>query len=151
VTVQKDILDLLQTIQEQRHMSMIFVTHNLGIVAGRTDEVAVMYGGRIVERGPTEAVFRDPRHRYTKALLAAMPRPDQPAHARLPTIAGQPPDVLRPIPGCPFAPRCPAAEPRCERSMPLVTALPSGRSFACYVPVAPVSARAAATRAEVTA
>jgi oligopeptide/dipeptide ABC transporter ATP-binding protein len=86
-------------IQEERHMSMILVTHNLGIVAGRTDEVAVMYGGRIVERSPTEALFRNPRHRYTEALLAAMPRADQPAHARLRTIAGQPPDLLSPSPG----------------------------------------------------
>jgi peptide/nickel transport system ATP-binding protein len=136
VTVQKDILDLLQIIQEERHMSMILVTHNLGIVAGRTDEVAVMYGGRIVERSPTEALFRDPRHRYTEALLAAMPRVDQPAHARLRTIPGQPPDVLGGSPGCPFAPRCSAAESRCSESMPPITLTPGEcHSFACYVPV----------------
>src|SRR6185503_6572200 len=68
VTVQKEILDLLQRLQQERQMSMILVTHNLGIVAGRTDEVAVMYGGRLVERGPTRAIFRGhPRHRYTAA------------------------------------------------------------------------------------
>jgi peptide/nickel transport system ATP-binding protein len=137
VTVQKDILDLLQIIQEERHMSMILVTHNLGIVAGRTDEVAVMYGGRIVEQSPTPALFRDPRHRYTEALLAAMPRADQPAHARLRTIAGQPPDLLAPSTGCPFAPRCRAAESPCNQSMPPVTRVPvDERSFSCYVPVA---------------
>jgi peptide/nickel transport system ATP-binding protein len=136
VTVQKDILDLLQLIQQERHMSMILVSHNLGIVAGRTDEVAVMYGGRIVERGPTEALFVDPRHRYTEALLGAIPRADQPAHAQLRTIPGQPPEVLRPTPGCPFAPRCTAAEPRCTESMPpLTVAFGDTRSFACYVPV----------------
>lgn len=141
VTVQKQILDLLQTIQQERQMSMILVTHNLGIVAGRTDEVAVMYGGRIVERGPTEAIFHHPRHRYTEALIAAIPRTDQPAHTRLRTIPGRPPDILLPIPGCPFAPRCPVAEPRCVESMPPVMTDADGRhGFACYVPVGSASA-----------
>ncbi len=123
VTVQKNILDLLQTIQQERRMSMILVTHNLGIVAGRTDEVAVMYGGRIVEHGPTETLFRDPRHRYTEALLSAIPRTDQPAHTRLRVIPGRPPETLRPIPGCPFAVRCTSAEPRCWE----IDAAPGGR------------------------
>jgi peptide/nickel transport system ATP-binding protein len=137
VTVQKEILDLLQTIQQERRMSMILVTHDLGIVAGRTDEVAVMYAGRIVESGPTHAVFRNPRHRYTEALLSAMPRLDQPAHARLRTIAGQPPDLRRPPPGCPFAPRCMAAEPHCKQTMPPQTAMPGEtHRFACHVPMA---------------
>ncbi len=135
VTVQKNILDLLQNIQQERRMSMILVTHDLGIVAGRTDEVAVMYGGRIVERGPTEALFRDPRHRYTEALLSAIPRTDQPAHTRLRVIAGRPPDVLRPIPGCPFAVRCPVAEPRCRESTPRPAMTADERhTFSCYVP-----------------
>ncbi len=137
VTVQKQVLDLLQSLQEERQMSMILVTHNLGIVAGRTDEAAVMYGGRIVERGPTEALFRDPRHRYTAALLEAIPRADQPAHTRLESIPGRPPDVLRPIPGCPFAPRCLAAEPECAETMPPVaTTSDDAHAFACYVPIA---------------
>jgi peptide/nickel transport system ATP-binding protein len=136
VTVQKQILDLLQTIQQDRHMSMIIVTHNLGIVAGRTDEVAVMYGGRIVEMGPTEALFRDPRHRYTEALMGAIPRTDQPAHTKLRVIPGRPPEILRPIPGCPFAPRCTAAEPRCTESTPPPTHGADARhTYACYVPV----------------
>jgi peptide/nickel transport system ATP-binding protein len=140
VTVQKDILDLLQIIQEERRMSMILVTHNLGIVAGRTDDVAVMYGGRIVERGRTEALFRSPRHRYTEALLAAMPRADHVAHTTLRTIPGQPPDLLKPMAGCPFAARCPAAEDRCTESMPPPTFEPAeDRSFACYVPVTTAS------------
>jgi len=135
VTVQKDILDLLQMIQEERRMSMILVTHNLGIVAGRTDEVAVMYGGRIVETARTNALFRSPRHRYTDALLAAMPRADHAAHTTLRTIAGQPPDPLQPLAGCPFAPRCPVAEARCADSMPPTTfEAADARAFACYVP-----------------
>jgi peptide/nickel transport system ATP-binding protein len=145
VTVQKDILDLLQMIQEERRMSMILVTHNLGIVAGRTDEVAVMYGGRIVERGRTEALFRSPRHRYTEALLAAMPRADHVAHATLRTIPGQPPDLLKTIAGCPFEPRCPAAEGRCAESMPPTTyESAEHRSYACYVPVTVPSGEATA-------
>jgi peptide/nickel transport system ATP-binding protein len=136
VTVQKNILDLLQNIQRDRRMSMILVTHNLGIVAGRTDEVAVMYGGRIVERGPTEALFRDPRHRYTEALLSAIPRSDQPAHTKLRVIPGRPPEFLRPIPGCPFVARCGVATPLCAEAMPPQVATGDARhTFACHVPV----------------
>lgn len=136
VTIQKQVLDLLQSLQQRRKMSMIFVTHNLGIVAGRTDQVAVMYGGRIVERGSTQALFRDPQHRYTAALLAAVPRIDQPAHSRLQSIPGRAPDLLERLPGCPFAPRCAAAEQRCFESMPPVTvAADEGHTFACYVPL----------------
>ncbi|MFC0410030.1 ABC transporter ATP-binding protein [Roseomonas elaeocarpi] len=150
VTVQREILDLLGRLQAERHMSMILVTHNLGIVAGRTDEVLVLYAGRVVEHGPTEAVFRRPRHRYTEALLAAMPRLDQPAHARLRTIPGQPPNLVNPPAGCPFAPRCPAAEARCHREMPPETSEPTSdgvaHRFSCWVPVdraaAPVLAEA---------
>ncbi len=147
VTVQKSILDLLQTIQQERRMAMILVTHDLGIVAGRTDEVAVMYGGRIVERGPTEALFHDPRHRYTEALLSAIPRTDQAAHTKLRVISGRPPEILRPIPGCPFAPRCSVAEPRCTGSTPPVTTTADARhTFVCYVPVGSPTAGPATIR-----
>ncbi len=149
VTVQKDILDLLQVIQRERRMSMILVTHNLGVVAGRTDEILVLYGGQVVEHGPTEAVFAGPRHRYTAALLAAIPRMDQPAHTRLATIPGPPPDLARQPAGCPFAPRCPAAEDRCRAVMPPMTWGADGRhGFACHVPVplAPDAARPDAAR-----
>jgi len=136
VTVQQTILDLLANIQRERGMSMILVTHNLGIVAGRTDETAVMYGGRIVERGPTEALFRDPRHRYTEALISAIPRTDQPAHTKLRVIPGRPPEVIRAVAGCPFAPRCVVAEPRChDTDPPLSAGSRDGHTYACYVPV----------------
>ena len=148
VTVQKNILDLLQTIQQDRRMSMILVTHNLGIVAGRTDETAVMYGGRIVECGPTESLFLDPRHRYTEALIGAIPRTDQPAHTRLRVIPGRPPEQLRPIPGCPFAPRCSVAEARCTESTPPVQSGADARhTFVCYVPVGTIGPGAAAATA----
>jgi len=117
-------------------------------VAGRTDEVAVLYGGRIVERGPTEAIFRDPRHRYTEALISAIPRTDQPAHTELRVIPGRPPEILRPIPGCPFAPRCTAVEPRCtESTPPRTTAADERHTFDCYVPVSSPGAGAAAVAA----
>lgn len=136
VTVQKEILDLLQSLQQSRRMSMILVTHNLGIVAGRTDEVVVLYGGRVVERGRTERLFRAPRHRYTAALLSAIPRMDQPPHTRLHTIPGRPPDLSNPEPGCPFASRCTVAVEQCRQAMPPLTrSADSDHYFACHVPV----------------
>ena len=97
VTIQKQILDLLARLQEERKMTMILVSHDLSIVAGRTDEVVVMYGGRIVERKPTDELFTGQRHPYTEALLRAIPRIDMPAHARLATMTGAPPSVYDPI------------------------------------------------------
>jgi len=140
VTVQKEVLDLLQTIQAERQMSMILVSHNLGVVAGRTDEILVLYGGNIVEHGPTSEVFRNPRHRYTDALLSAMPAMDQPAHTRLRTIPGQPPNLANRPPGCPFAPRCPAAQAVCRETMPQMRqALDPSHRFACHFPLAEIA------------
>lgn len=135
VTVQKEVLDLLQTIQEERRMSMILVSHNLGVVAGRTDKILVLYGGHIVEYGPTAEVFRNPRHRYTEALLSAMPQMDQPAHTRLRTIPGSPPNLADQRSGCPFAPRCAAAQPKCHDVMPEMTVGADGHRFACHFPL----------------
>lgn len=145
VTVQKEVLDLLQSLQEERQMSMILVSHNLGVVAGRTDEILVLYGGRVVECGPTADVFRNPRHRYTEALLSAMPQMDQPTHTRLRTIPGQPPSLVRQPVGCPFSPRCAAAQSICHRSMPAMTTEAGGtHHFACHFPLAEVAAPPAA-------
>ncbi|WP_174803610.1 ABC transporter ATP-binding protein [Martelella limonii] len=136
VTVQKEVLDLLQALQRERQMSMIIVSHNLAIVAGRTDELLVLYGGHIVEYGRTDAVFRNPRHHYTAALLSAMPRMDQPAHTKLATIPGAPPSLSAERKGCPFAPRCGAAETVCHEDMPAMTeGEESGHRFACHFPV----------------
>lgn len=144
VTVQKEVLDLLQYLQQQRGMSMILVSHNLGVVAGRTDEVLVLYGGRVVEYGPTAEIFRRPRHRYTEALLAAMPRIDQPAHQPLRSIPGQPPAPVEAMPGCPFAPRCEVAETRCFERMPGMTrSLDERHCFACHRPLAVTSVQPA--------
>jgi len=141
VTVQKEILDLLQILQEERQMSMILVSHNLGVVAGRTDDILVLYGGHIVEMGRTADVFRHRRHPYTEALLSAMPRIDQPAHARLRTIPGQPPSLASQSTGCPFAPRCPGAQEICRRIMPPMTIGENDHRFACHFPLNDVTSQ----------
>ncbi|TPW31614.1 ABC transporter ATP-binding protein [Martelella alba] len=153
VTVQKEVLDLLQALQREREMSMIIVSHNLAIVAGRTDELLVLYGGHIVEYGKTDVVFRNPRHRYTQALLSAMPKMDQPAHTKLTTIPGSPPSLAVGRKGCPFAPRCAAAEAICHEIMPQMTVNSDGNHrFACHFPVGqpdgPVINHAETERAE---
>jgi peptide/nickel transport system ATP-binding protein len=136
VTVQAQILDLLAREQQRRHMAMILITHDLGVVAGRTDEVAVMYAGRVVERAPTARLFAHMRMPYTAALLAAIPRLDSPPHTPLPAIAGRPPDATRPLPGCSFAPRCAHADARCgEAKPPLADPQNTGGLYACWHPL----------------
>ena len=115
VTIQAQILDLLAREQRRRHMAMIIITHDLGVVAGRTDEVAVMYAGRVVEQAPTQALFKKMRMPYTEALLAAIPKIDAKPHSVLPAISGRPPDPTRPLKGCSFSPRCRYALARLSR------------------------------------
>jgi len=136
VTVQAQILDLLQTQQEARFMAMVLVTHDLGVVAGRTDEIAVMYAGKIVEKAPTAVLFADMKMPYTEALLRSIPRLENPSHTRLQVIGGRPPDLVDRGPGCSFAPRCPYAQERCHvEEPPLREASHSGHTFACWYPV----------------
>ena len=136
VTIQAQILDLLAREQRRRHMAMILITHDLGVVAGRTDEVAVMYAGRVVERAPTTALFARMRMPYTEALLAAIPKLDSAPHTALPAIAGRPPDPTRPLPGCSFAPRCKYADRQChEAKPPLVDPGRAGALYACWHPL----------------
>jgi peptide/nickel transport system ATP-binding protein len=136
VTIQAQILDLLAREQRRRHMAMIIITHDLGVVAGRTDEVAVMYAGRVVEQAPTPALFKKMRMPYTEALLAAIPKIDTAPHTVLPAISGRPPDPTRPLKGCSFAPRCRYALAGCQVEKPALTAAetPSHR-FACFFPI----------------
>ena len=123
VTVQAQILDLLGEQRRDRNMSVILVTHDLGVVAGHTDEIAVMYAGKMVEKAPTRSLFANMKMPYTKALLRSIPKLDEPSHTRLMTIAGRPPDLVNPPPGCRFAPRCPYAQDRCHvEEPPLVAA-----------------------------
>jgi peptide/nickel transport system ATP-binding protein len=134
VTVQAQILDLLAREQQRRRMAMVLITHDLGVVAGRADDVAVMYAGRVVERARTRPLFKAMRMPYTEALLAAIPRIDAAPHTPLATISGRPPDMTRPTPGCAFAPRCRYADERCVRERPpLVDA--DSHAFACWHPI----------------
>jgi peptide/nickel transport system ATP-binding protein len=136
VTIQAQILDLLAREQRRRHMAMILITHDLGIVAGRTDEVAVMYAGRVVERAPTQALFKSMRMPYTQALLAAIPKLDAPPHAPLPAISGRPPDPTRPLEGCSFSPRCRYAAARCQREKPVLREVEEAEHhYACFNPL----------------
>jgi peptide/nickel transport system ATP-binding protein len=136
VTVQAQILDLLQQQQLERHMALILVTHDLGVVAARADEIAVMYAGKIVEKAPTNVLFTSMRMPYTEALLKSIPKLENRSHTRLEVITGRPPDLINPPKGCNFAPRCPYAQPKChEEEPPLQTADAAGHEFACWFPV----------------
>jgi peptide/nickel transport system ATP-binding protein len=136
VTIQAQILDLLAREQRRRHMAMIIITHDLGVVAGRTDEVAVMYAGRVVERAPTPDLFKKMHMPYTEALLAAIPKLDAAPHTPLPAISGRPPDPTRPIRGCSFSPRCRYAAGLCHQEKPRLTVAESpAHQFACFHPI----------------
>nr|WP_148228525.1 ABC transporter ATP-binding protein [Rhodococcus jostii] len=138
VTVQHQILTLLARLQRENEMAMILITHDLGVVAGRTDEIAVMYAGRVVEVAPTRDLIRATRHPYTRALLRSIPRIAAPSHTRLEAIPGRPPTVIDPPPGCAFAPRCPHARPRCLAETPRLVDAQSagvGHRLACFYPV----------------
>ena len=136
VTVQAQILDLLSEQIRDRNMSMLLVTHNLGVVAGYTDEIAVMYGGKVVERAPTKVLFSNVKMPYTEALLQSIPRMNHPSHSRLAMIPGRPPDLVNPPTGCRFAPRCAYARDVCVREEPpLVQAETPDHTFACHFPV----------------
>ncbi|MFF7144572.1 MULTISPECIES: ABC transporter ATP-binding protein [Streptomyces] len=130
VTVQAQIMELLAEMQQQRHMALILISHDLGVVAGVADEVAVMYAGRIVEAAPAADLYATPRHPYTRALLAAIPRHGSRGR-QLTVLQGTPPDPLRMPEGCPLRPRCPYAGEACHDSPPLYT-LGAGRSCACH-------------------
>ncbi|HLI75112.1 MAG TPA: ABC transporter ATP-binding protein [Acidimicrobiales bacterium] len=135
VTVQAQILDLLATQQRERHMGMILVTHDLGVVANRTDEIAVMYAGRIVEQAATAELFAHTRMPYTEALLRSIPRLSEAPHTRLRAIPGRPPDLASNLSGCRFAPRCPYVQERCRREEPELRAAGHGHVFRCWYPV----------------
>jgi peptide/nickel transport system ATP-binding protein len=147
VTVQAQILNLLAQQQRDRHMAMVLVTHDLGVVAGRTDEIAVMYAGQIVEKAPTRTLFASMRMPYTEALLKSIPKLEQPSHTRLQIIGGRPPDLIHPPAGCRFAPRCPYAQPRCHTEQPpLVEAETPGHLYRCWYPVGTDAGREALER-----
>jgi peptide/nickel transport system ATP-binding protein len=136
VTVQSQILDLLQKQQEERQMAMILITHDLGVVAGRTDEIVVMYAGRVVERAPTRALFRQTRAPYTEALMQSIPTIEDGSDTRLRVIPGRPPDPMQLPRGCSFAPRCAYARQRCvEEEPPLESDWTGGHQYRCWYPL----------------
>jgi oligopeptide/dipeptide ABC transporter ATP-binding protein len=118
VTIQAQILDLVRRLREQLEMAIVWITHDLGVVAGLVDRVAVMYGGTIVEEAPVRELFAAPSHPYTVGLLAAMPRLEEPRSARLRSIPGAPQSLAAPPAACPFAPRCEWAVARCAEELP---------------------------------
>jgi peptide/nickel transport system ATP-binding protein len=147
VTVQAQILNLLNQQQRDRHMAMVLVTHDLGVVAGRTDEIAVMYAGQIVEKAPTRTLFAHVRMPYTEALLKSIPKLEDPSHTRLQIIGGRPPDLIHPPAGCRFAPRCPYAQPKCHAEQPpLVEAETPGHVYRCWFPVGTAAGQEALER-----
>ncbi len=135
-TLQREILLLLERLRRERNMAILLVSHDLGMVADYTDQVAVMYAGRIVEQAPAATLFSRMRMHYSAALLNATLRLDAPRRSRLPGITGQPPDFSALPPGCRFAPRCPCAGERCQQEEPpLVSDQELQQRYACWFPL----------------
>jgi oligopeptide/dipeptide ABC transporter ATP-binding protein len=133
VTIQAQILELLADLQHQLGLSILLITHDLGVVAGMCDRVAVMYGGRIGEVGSADDVYARPAHPYSRGLLRSTPRLDE-MQARLVSIQGSPPDLVAPPLGCPFEARCVSATDRCATELPELTPIEEGRTVACWHP-----------------
>lgn len=143
VTIQRQILDLLTTLRHRSGMSVIFVTHDLGVVAELCDQVLVMYGGLVMEQAPVAALTTAPAHPYTRGLIACSPGMERDRATALVPIPGSPPNMLAPPPGCPFAPRCASARNVCRAETPPLLQLGQGRSVRCwlYSPDAPSDIR----------
>ena len=133
VTIQAQILELMKDLQKKTGMGIIFITHNLGVVAEICDKVSVMYAGRIVEQGKVDDIFYSPAHPYTIGLLTSMPRVDAEEYERLIPIEGTPVDMLNPPEGCPFAPRCASCMQVCLKKMPPYVELGEGHRSACWL------------------
>jgi oligopeptide transport system ATP-binding protein len=133
VTVQAQILELLQGLQEKTRLSVLLITHDLGIVAGFCSRVIVMYAGRIVENAPVQDIFKSARHPYTSGLLKSIPRLDDTLRTRLVPIPGMPPDLLNPPPGCGFAERCPYTMNICVEEQPALMTIKENHQAACWL------------------
>jgi oligopeptide/dipeptide ABC transporter ATP-binding protein len=133
--VQTQLLDLLQDLTRDSDMALILITHNLGVVARYADRVNVMYAGKIVEKGPADAIYDAPRHPYTIGLMASVPQLDQDLKQRLVPIKGQPPDMSNLPSGCAFHPRCPYATDQCRSETPVLESVGQGHEAACWVDV----------------
>ena len=135
VTVQAQIVELLQQLQAQMGMAVIWITHDLGVVASMADRVLVMYGGTVVEDALVDDLYEDPRHPYTIGLLGAIPSMEEAEGERLVSIEGQPPDLHQPLTICPFAPRCPFVTDRCWQERPLLRTVAPKHRIACFYDV----------------
>ncbi|NYZ16179.1 ABC transporter ATP-binding protein, partial [Azospirillum sp. RWY-5-1] len=131
VTIQAQILDLMRRLQAETGTSILFITHNLGVVAEIADRVAVMYAGRVVEEADVRSLFRSPRHPYTRGLLACMPHPGAGGEGRLAAIPGNVPSPVNRPPGCSFANRCALVEPACTTAEPALEEVAPGHLARC--------------------
>jgi oligopeptide/dipeptide ABC transporter ATP-binding protein len=134
VTTQAQIMELLQDLQRRLGTAVIMISHDLGLAASFADEVVVMYAGRAVEQAPTRTLFSHVRMPYTRALLNAIPRLENPSHSLLAAVPGSPPDLASQLPGCPFAPRCPECLERCEQEAPPFAEQEPEHFWACWNP-----------------
>jgi oligopeptide transport system ATP-binding protein len=132
VTIQAQIVELVRDLQKQLGMAIIWISHNLGLVAGVVDTVLVMYSGFIVEQAPVDDLYEHPRHPYTLGLLHAVPKLDTENQERLASIDGMPPDLRKPIVGCPFAPRCPYRQEKCDQQTPPLFEVGPQHKSACW-------------------
>ncbi len=135
VTIQAQILDLVKELRKKIGMSVIWITHDLGIVAGLVDRVMVMYGGQVMEEASVRDLYRNPSHPYTLGLLRSIPRLDRTRKEKLIPIDGLPPDMLNPPPGCPFEPRCTYRIEKCGQEEPPLESVEPGHRVACWVDV----------------
>ena len=135
VTIQAQIIELVKRLKNDVGMAMIWITHDLGVVAGMADRVIVMYAGFIVEEALVDDLYDNPLHPYTMALLQALPRADRRREKNLKSIQGSPPNLLAEPVGCPFAPRCEFVKERCVRENPILTEITGGHKTACWVDV----------------
>lgn len=133
VTIQAQIVDLLRSIQREENMSIIFITHDLGVAAGIAQKVAVMYAGKIMEQGSAKDIFHNPKHPYTWGLMQSMPKPDQDKNQELFTIDGTPPRLVNPPKGCGFADRCEHCMRICKLEEPPITKLEPGHTCSCWL------------------
>jgi oligopeptide transport system ATP-binding protein len=132
VTIQAQIVELVKRLRDKLGMAVIWITHDLGVVAGLAQRVNVMYAGRLIETGPVKMIYGNPRHPYTVGLLGSLPRADEDERRRLFSIQGEPPDLVGGILGCPFAPRCNYMIEQCQHEMPPLEEIEPGHMVACW-------------------
>jgi oligopeptide transport system ATP-binding protein len=135
VTIQAQLVELVKELQDDLGMALIWITHDLGVVAGLAERVIVMYAGYVVEDAPVDSLYEDPRHPYTYALLRSLPKIEGETEIKLETIEGLPPDLVELPSGCPFAPRCTFVKDKCRKENPGLVEISLDHTIACWVDV----------------